>query len=109
MNLSPINKQILATQEFRAIPSLERLAQYKILSEKSYDAIVEDHPVKKTALQRAVKATQEGREVGKNGRPSALHDNEQNILADRVKALVDLKEEIDMKMAMSMVSRQIPW
>ncbi len=98
-----IDKHSLSTTLFRELPRSERAACYKIISDKTYLEAADDLEMDVSSVRRAVVAMGEHRECGRNGRPPTLQSLEEDIFVKRVKALIELKEEISYEKAIQMV------
>ncbi len=80
--------------EFRGLSRIEKAVKLIKDEKATYQATCEYFQISKGSLQRAVKATSEGRSIGRNGKPPTFTVIEELCLVDLIKEKIYSGENI---------------
>ena len=96
-------KKLLATTEYRSLHKLEQAVKLVLEENISLGRAATVTGLSKSSVQRAVDATKDSRQVGKNGRPSSLGILEKQFFHQELASQDDASKPLTLAQAGSLV------
>lgn len=106
-DFSMTNRYSLATKEFRELEGAKKNVLYKKRRGGSCRQAARDLQIPESTLRGQCKAAAKGRDPGRNGRPPALTEEEQDAFIDLIELKIENKETIHYPEAIVLVSISI--